>query len=442
MFEREDIVQKKSFIGVVGRFLGLIVDGRARILPLASLILISLTALSLVTFLEGRFGYGSVTAPVEGVGTVLGMSFLGDTMVWPFIFLVPLCLVLTLQAVKRTVILLNLLCEKVQSIYQDSQLPDEYNATINEVKNIFRGQIGSATRLFRLAPWAIAAIFWVFNSVTCALNQYEKVPNPYTSKKVVVMVEYSDGQVEKRTEKLEKAIPLPKWDTNLTEAPASTLLTRVWTLLFYSIAPFLLFKLIQMVWGLSYFIRHFKMWIDRTLKEKEEDNQSILVNAFDEDRYGGLSRIAEAGMGYFYTAIGLVSLVLMSFFKEGPDPSWHNYVLMILLVPAALVVFLVPIMQIREIIKSAKVSYLMYIGKRLNRMFEQLDQSIQSGGEDQLEAGFHANLSALKMFHDQVEKMQEWPFSSSTVYRISLVMLAPFSGILIKFVTTLIFGAE
>lgn len=44
--------------------------------------------LGLAAFYEGRFGLGSmIDSKIVDDTTVLGMSFLGDTMVWPYFFL-------------------------------------------------------------------------------------------------------------------------------------------------------------------------------------------------------------------------------------------------------------------------------------------------------------------------------------------------------------------
>ena len=59
------------------------------------------------TLLEGRFSYNSVTLPMDGYGDILGMSFLGDTMVWPFTIIVPIILILIKYSVSVSTELLN-----------------------------------------------------------------------------------------------------------------------------------------------------------------------------------------------------------------------------------------------------------------------------------------------------------------------------------------------
>ena len=111
MFDRKDIVPEKSALGLVGHSLQL-TSVKPGYRTLVWFIIITLAILSAVTAIEGRFWYGSVTMSVPGLGKVLGMSYMGDTMVWPLTILVPICLVLTFKAAQGTADLLNFLCSK------------------------------------------------------------------------------------------------------------------------------------------------------------------------------------------------------------------------------------------------------------------------------------------------------------------------------------------
>lgn len=435
MFERQDIVPEKSVLGFAGRILRL-TGKNPHYKTLAWFILIILATFSVVTAIEKRFWFGSVTLPVTDSVSVLGMSFIGDTMVWPFVILVPVCLVFTLRAAKATAVLLNILCSKIEAIYADRERPAKYAETMDEVKRIFRGQGRWNGKVILTVTWMIAAIFWGYNSLTNAYNSPAGIPYPYKSSEVILIKKIDFVRDIRRDRMLNFDVELPKWDANWETGPVSTAITRIWVLFFYGLLPFIGVKLIQMVLGLTYFLRQYRLWMNKGRSDDGTANNDLppLLKPFNLDGYGGLSEIPETSMRYFYITITIVFLIFMSFFKEGTDPSWHNYVLIALLFPIALVAFLVPIFQARGIMRNAKQILLEPISERLNLMYDEWDKALKPNTNSSLDNNFHDRLSSLKIFYDEVDSIQEWPFSTSIVSRIVLIMLTPMIPILLEIV--------
>ena len=421
-FENIDIWGKKGPTALLYRWFGL--DSRRKQVHTALLVIVPSLVMALAAYSEGRFFLGSVTATIPGIGQVLGMSYLGDTMVWPFSFLVPACLLLTLAATIRTTNLLNSLCRNLDISFGTKVPSEDYAATIEQTKRVLSGKQGWLGRTLRVVPWVIAILFWSYNTTTCMFHDYlPETAYPYRSDKVVV-IKATTGGMERQTVSLRQPVSLPKWDTDRKNAPLSTTLARVWALVFYSIAPFLLVRLIFVVWGMSYFVGRFRNWV-RDLDVPGTD--ALMIKPFSSDGYGGMAHIAETGMAYFYAAMAFLMLVLMAFLKEGPDPSWHNYVLVSLLFPLAIVLFLIPALHVRKIVAHAKTRYLGYISDQMNLMFSDVSTSIQSKKLGQLDQNFHSALMSLNIFFKQVENMQEWPFLASTLFRMAGAIVVPVS---------------
>ena len=82
---------------------------------------IPFTVFTVVTKYEGRYKHGSVYEHIEGCGEVLGMSFMGDMMVWPFIFLVPFSLIITKYAASCSKQLLNRISSKATDEWMEDK---------------------------------------------------------------------------------------------------------------------------------------------------------------------------------------------------------------------------------------------------------------------------------------------------------------------------------
>ncbi|XOV87584.1 MAG: hypothetical protein ACFHX7_21955 [Pseudomonadota bacterium] len=375
-----------------------------------------------VTALEGRLFIGSVSAVVPGVGEVVGMSFAGDTMVWPFTLLIPVILVLCVTAIRRTRNLLNTLTKRVEQETGETGLPSDYVDSINKTKKIIVGDFGWVGRTLKFAPWLIALVFWIFNTTTCMLHPLAPV-DIYPYKSNIVTVRQTDGSLVKQ--EFSQSVNVPKWDTSFEEAPITCLLTRLWTLIFYSLAPFLIIKLGLLVWAMTSFINSYSVWANNALYPN-----SNLMQPFHPDEFGGFRGVIEVGMVYFYVSIGFVSLVMLSFLKEGLDaPALHNYLLLILMIPLGLLGMLVPALATRRIVTSGKARYQREIAAHLDLMYDELRDALNGIDQNRLSEDFDIRLSALQSFFGQISSIKEWPFSASVLIRALVVGSAPFIGL-------------
>ncbi|MES9831920.1 MAG: hypothetical protein ABW139_06715 [Candidatus Thiodiazotropha sp. DIVDIV] len=387
------------------------------------LIFLPLIILSFATYYEGVFILGSVTFASPEHGQILGMSFLGDTMVWPFCILVPLLLKFVVNAASHTANTLNRLTQQIYENWPVNDRPDNLERVVNTTRNIFKGEHGISLRIVKYLPYIVAASFWIYNTTTCAFHDYlpEKY-YPYKSSHVTVLSDPVTGSHSSvKLVQLDELLALPKWDCNRKHAPWSTGLTRIWTLFYYGLPPFLLAQLILMIAGLSYYLKHFRQWAGE--RKYHDDQDTLLVKPFADDGYGGLGFIANTGMAYFYTSFFFVLLVLMSYFKEGAAPSWHNYLLIIILIPITLLTFIIPALAVRDTIKDAKDRYLDFLCHHSNHLFGEI---LHYNDDNKLHFDhYHSKISSLKIFYDQVEKMAVWPFSTSALLKISFTAIMP-----------------
>ena len=227
---------------------------------------------------------------------------------------------------------------------------DNVESTVLKVKNIFLMEHGWQGRALKITPWIIALTFWGYNTTTCVFHNYLNGEiYPYKAKKVVVLhneniapTELLSGTEFPVTHEFNDKVKLPKWDCDLEAAPLSTITTRIWTLLYYGLPPFLLARLIAIIWGVSSFRQTIKRLESNTVNANGKPFRALIIKLFGEDGFGGLNYIADAGMSYLYVIVGFIFLLTMSFFKEGPDPSWHNYILIFIFIPIAFMSFRAP----------------------------------------------------------------------------------------------------
>lgn len=104
------------------------------------------------TSCEDRFWLGSVGAPVlsGGQDRYLGTSFLGDTMVWPYFFMIPFILVMLKVAIYKTADFLN-------TSFELGQLLSDAEAALQ-----YRGR----WRFWRAGAGCLGIFFFLFNTAT------------------------------------------------------------------------------------------------------------------------------------------------------------------------------------------------------------------------------------------------------------------------------------
>jgi len=391
-----------------------------------------LAVLSVVTGLEGRFSCGSVVAPLAGYGNVLGMSFLGDTMVWPYTLLVPLCLVLTRSAFRRTVVLLNEVAEVASDEWRDDRTELGCADELRKAKEILGFRHGWRTLVLRVLAWSVALTFWSYNSTTCALHPW--LPDrayPYASDEVVVLsnpdvppTALRAGTTLPAKIKLPRPIHLPKWDCDLANAPLSCVATRLWCLAFYGIIPFLFSHLIVMIWAVCSFLRATRHWS----QDKDVETSTLRIESFAKDNFGGLGYLTDAGMSYLYVISAVLTLLAMSLIKEGQaTPAWHDCFMLAAFVPLAIVVFLLPTFLLRRSIVAAKSSCLSRLSTDLNRLTAEVQESCRPGCPSDVarSTSLYYHLSSLKAVYDHVQGMAEWPLTASVFVRMGLSLGFP-----------------
>ncbi|MES9902141.1 MAG: hypothetical protein ABW168_05595 [Sedimenticola sp.] len=382
--------------------------------------IIPLVLLSSVTLYEGRFYLGSIFTVDNNLGAVLGMSFLGDTMVWPFCILVPLLFVLVVRAANYASITINRLSSQTINGIENRKGKENVAAVLKKTNKLFQGNISHYRMLIKATPYLVALIFWAYNTTTCAFhNELGEKYYPYQSSRVFVITD-AKGNTINQEKALDNQMLLPKWDCDKIEAPLSTWSTRLWTLVYYGLPPFLLMQLLLIIGGLSLYLKSFRNW-SKEHNAKESKDQ-FLVKPFSHDGFGGLGYIADTGMAFFYSSFIFVLLILMSYFKEGVSPSWHNYLLMVFVLPICLYAFLSPSLIVMNTIRDAKEKYLGLLSNEANKTFYNVVCSDLLSKDPSF---VYQHTQAIKTIYEQIQKMAIWPFSISTVIKIFATLLSP-----------------
>lgn len=397
------------------------------LLHLGIAILVPLLIFAVVTKLESRFSLGSVTAPAEYVSTggwfelktfepakgyagrkVKGMSFLGDTMVWPFVIMIPLLFVLLNQALGR----FEKFSGSTRSLLSRSWLlehPAEYSRIVAGTRSIVRGE-----GIWRYLRWvAITAGLGLvgFNAVKCTIPI-----SPYTTGEPLVQVQSGSGTYEKVTLEPPKEVLLPKWDTDFKEARMSWLATRLWALLLgYFWLPLFIYKLLNLV-AATYFYTH----------RLSKHESALAIKLLSPDSAGGLSKLASLASGLTYPVMVMGVMLTMQFIKESSPPALYNILLSVSLVPVFAGFFMVPLLGVHRAMSAAKQEYLREYAGLFDRVHAKFLEEVESPSLDM--EGFsrlEVSMRGLTRSYDRISKMSVWPFEISALYRLMTVGLGP-----------------
>ena len=467
-FSIEDIEASSFIYRFLSRNIGL--ESSVKRIGLSLSIVIPLIIFIPVTLYEKVFFLGQTIRIVKIGEIIIGMSFLGDTMVWPFIFIVPLCLLITKESVKRSINLLNKISGCISPEWRNAPEDDKYSYkdTVTRVEDIFQNKYRWPGKVLLILPWVIALTFWVYNTDTCSYQLLFKYPyktgqnnilktteNKKDYEKVKMQIpdtNHSPAVISRKLEKIKiffykkfslsisdtnEYVSIPKWDCSPKKAPFSWLSTRIWTLFYYGIIPFIIAQLITVIWGITYFLRNTKKW---RKKQKEHNNKkTLIIEPFSPDEFGGLGYLADTSMSYLYSISSFALLLVMFFYKEGSDPSWHNYLMIVAFIPFALVVPLIPILIVRDSILNAKLTYLSTISEKINNLSDlMLNETAERKHINQSEKELYYQLSSLKLLYNQAINMPEWPFTYSTFVRIVLSVGTPLTlALLQQYITKL-----
>lgn len=419
---------------------------------LVAAIIVPLLLFWYVTSHEHRFQLNSVSEPgmVDGKEwRILGLSFVGDPMVWGYTILVP-CLVAVLGvATQRTLELINTASAKATAGWRADQGESGFHQAVRDTCDIWKMHLPGSPGIrwgIRVLPWILAALMWGYNTVTCGLHD-TVFGYPYTSAHVTLIPVMPPTQPQNgtrfdgknvaivpavktsnTTRELERAIPLRKWDCEPGIAPRSFWLSRVWTLLYYCSLPFLLREIVLLVWGATHFLRAGERW------EKSHDDRepSLSINPFESDGFGGLGALAEAAIIYCYCVSIPAALLGLSFFKEGMPAAWHDYLLMALYVPLGIWLALTPVVEVHRAIVGSKNRLLSAVAAKMDALSQMmLHMRIASRAEPDTKMVEDERQAYSRLFAD-VKQMKEWPFDVVSTARIGLSIAAPWLPAVIK----------
>ena len=442
-FTISDVFIPGSVLGITAKFLGF--RSRRQRLGLVLVMCAPLAVLSLVSRAEGRFALGSLTTALPSGEQAVGMSFLGDTMVWPFSFIVPIAFLLLVVAAHRSVRLLNAIATQVVQTSEDATGAAEMARMVQSAKRTLGRQGGRLGLALRLGPWIVAIAFWSYNTVTCALH--DVLPDgcyPYRASTVSITPpgggDPAAGPRDVNTIRLalDDPVALPKWDCDIRKAPMSCIGARIWTLIFYGIPPFILAGLVGLVVGVVNFLTA----LEQCGRAIGSEGQCLgELKPFAPDGFGGLGTLADTGMSYIYVLSSFTLMVSMGFFKEGAQRSWHNVAMLVFFLPVAISVFAAPSAAVRGILVRAKRLYLDTLARELNGVAKRIcgctEEKPCDPGSDQRD--FY-RLQSLKLLYDHVSSVPEWPFSSRTVTRMALSLGLPVLLVLLDKLLSLLMG--
>jgi hypothetical protein len=161
---------------VLGRYFNFIaVDQRLRVRLIAYITWLVVLPLLLfaifcdIAHKETRFDLGSLDRPVSAGShdLVVGLSFLGDTMVWPFFLLIPLLLVMLRMAIGATVTLCRESARLVRpEIIIDPTLRANFRSLVRQTEATLCYR-GAAWRSCWAAALIAGLLFFAYNTLAC-----------------------------------------------------------------------------------------------------------------------------------------------------------------------------------------------------------------------------------------------------------------------------------
>ncbi len=419
----------------------------AKVYSTLAIIIVPMLLLSLAANAEERFWWSKLVGESTDLPNVeiRGMSFMGDTMVWPFILLIPLTAIALKRAMKKTEWMFSQITDSLNREWLREN-GATYEAFVDNAREVLSSK--GAWGWLRSVSIGLGLGFFIFNAITCT---FPEVYRPYEAKKVYVVAkgdrgrrvevlqnptenavrfmgdaeEHSQEKESKEAppqkkgaelQEMKKMIIIPKWDTDIHDARLSWLGSRLWVLLLgYFWVPQLLYKLSNLVGGVYVF--------ERAIAKEEG---ALEVRPLAPDNAGGLSSLSATAMSFVYPIAGISLMVTMSFMKENAVPSDHNYFLIVPFIPLLLAVFFVPLAGVHSAMKSAKDKYSQEISSLFNEINERVMAEIRAPSLDHEEFNrLETSLRTLRDYFKQIQAMPVWPFEPATILRLTTVILIP-----------------
>ena len=346
---------------------------------LAALIVLPSLPPTLAAALDQRLYYGSLQA---------GMSFLGDTMVWPFFFLVPLLLIL----LRRAVTAVRDMSDDIKALATTGNMTEQpqeatvraHSAFANEVRKALAGKRGWFWSM--RTAYAVGLLVWAYNSTVCTfsialplhLHAVQRFLDPYAE--------------------------FQKWDTDWEHALASWLAARVWALFGYGLASIALVKAFHLV---GIVVWH-AWWLRKT------DIRTF--RRLSRWHGGDLASASRASLAVTYPIIPLVLMAFAATFKETISPGVQNQILMFVLTPTAVMLFTLPILSVHGALRQAKNEYLV----EMSREYDTLSRDVLTWGS----ATPTPQLERVALQLEALSKLYTWPIAldAGTVL-VSIVLL-------------------
>ncbi len=453
-------------LACVSKFVGW-TTGRQR-LGLGVAMLLPLTVLALAALAEGRLFPESVYASVRVDGSayrLIGMSLVGDTMVWPFCILVPLGLLLLGFTYARSIDLLNAAIRRANPEWEQDRSGTGLAEAVRTTESIWRMRATGWAQVLRFAPWVLALVLVGYNFATCG---YHLPEYPYVSDTVRLVADReasdldkstvlerlirgetqpkdapelgsvlldADSEQPRATRQLDRELPLAKWDTDRAGHPLTFWTARAWTVFYYGLPPFLLAQLVALVWGVTSFLLAGNRW-ERAQKAGPRAS-AFEVDPLATDEFGGLSALSDAVITYLYSVSFFALLLGLSLLREGIEPSWHNHAMMLTFLPFATAGVLMPSFAVRSAILGSKRQQMHQLSVQRNETTIQLlELGAQPEGDPNELERLRKHVSDLEARHDQVRSMAEWPFDALTLVRMVFPLIAPFIPATIETITS------
>lgn len=453
----------------------------------------------LITLWEDRFWLQSLASDTG----YLGMSFLGDSMVWPYFFFIPLLLYLLRRAICKTVALLN---GDSNIINDGPESQEKYRKVLDTAKKQLSYN-GKWKLGYRVAI-AVGLIFWLYNTATCynpaifvpytqafadktnfqllannttifqayatdtpiciphnvtleidefpgrkhvfeSLNTHNTFHLSLSENLEVNTQQYQlawtgamqwrDYQAlesfsqepqwqagvrklyqQKRGHKvrLDEPIIVPKWDTELSDAPVSWFSARVWVLVLgYTLLPLILLR----VYNLLFVIRSFY---------KQLSDQSLLkVNLLSVDERRNLHAVSTVVLKINYTLAVILVLLILSFMKEGMEADWHNYLLFIPSIPMLMFLFLWPLIAIRDVVQYDKNEEVERRAQNLDDIYKEVDKIVGNARASSEETKrlliLKESIALQEKLYEKVSSLTVWPIPKNTVMKFAASILLP-----------------
>lgn len=349
---------------------------------------------------------------------IIGMSYLGDPMVWPFYILVPLALLLLAASIGRVAAFLADIRTSISTAGHDAET--RYADLIARAQQGFRAD--GDWKWVKYIGVLAGLLFILYNWTTCTLPHEI---HPYRSGEVFTIV---DGEI--RQIALLNRVDIPKWDIDFLHAPLSWTAARIWVIFGYGLIPLILAKLINVV-GVVY---SFCSAIGK--------KNLLIVKPLSHDKAGGFSKLSDVAIAFVYVVVPYMIMIIASFFKEATPASFHNYLLLLTFTPVFFITFFTPLISFHTAMKTAKIKYLKEISTHYNTIHGSLLKDISQGkiSEKDLETK-EKHLAILKNMHGDVGAMSEWPIEIGNVYRfVGSFSVPPILGALFQYLLKIFRG--